>query len=69
MCSAIEGLIEDGRNEGLKEGRKEGRKEGELTFAYKMLKKGRMTLDEIAKDIGMSIDELLVSFKQYNLSL
>ncbi len=65
--------IKEGREKGIKEGReegiKEGKKEGEITFVYKMVKKGRMSLEEAAEETNLNTDELLVKFKQYNLTL
>lgn len=50
-------------------GKKEGKKEGVLSTLYNLIKKGRLTIEEAAQDIGMSIDELLADFKKYKLSL
>ena len=50
-------------------GRNEGRNEGKFDFAYKLIKKGRLTIEEAAEDIGISINELIAQFKQYNLTL
>ena len=36
---------------------------------YKLIKNGRITVNEAAEDIGISINELLAQFKQYNLVL
>ena len=47
----------------------EGRKEGEFNTIYNFIKKGRLTLEEAASDIGMSVEQLLANFKKYNLVL
>jgi hypothetical protein len=47
----------------------EGRKEGKLSAFYDMIKKGRITLEEAASDIGISVDKLLADFKECNLVL
>ena len=47
----------------------EGKKEGKLSAFYDMIKKGRITLEEAASDIGISVEQLLASFKEYNLVL
>ena len=47
----------------------EGKKEGKLSAFYDMIKKGRITLEEAASDIGISVEQLLASFKEYNLFL
>ena len=48
---------------------KEGEARGKLDFAYKLIRKGRLTVEEAAENIGISINELLAQFKQYNLVL
>ena len=61
--------FEESAIENRNKGKREGKREGELTFAYKMFKKGRMTIEEIAQDIGISINDLLAGFEKYNLAL
>ena len=34
-----------------------------------MIKKGRITLEEAALDIGITVEKLLADFKEYNLVL
>lgn len=51
------------------EGIKEGIKEGEYKTIYSFVKKGRITLEEAASDIGITVDKLLADFKEYNLIL
>ena len=58
-----------GKKEGKKEGEKKGEKKGVLSTLYNLIKKGRLTVEEAAQDIGMSIDELLAGFKKYKLAL
>ena len=48
---------------------KEGRAEGEFNTIYNFIKKGRLTLEEAASDIGISVEQLLANFKKYNLVL
>ena len=50
-------------------GRKEGRKEGKLSAFYDMIKQGLITLDQAAKSIGLTKEQLLEGFKEYNLVL
>ncbi len=47
----------------------EGKKEGEFNTIYNFIKKGRMTIEEAASDIGMTVEQLLDGFKRYNLVL
>ena len=51
------------------EGIKEGIKEGEYKTIYSFVKKGRMTIEEAASDIGITVEQLLEGFKEYNLIL
>ena len=51
------------------EGIKEGIKEGEYKTVYSFVKKGRMTIEEAASDIGITVEQLLEGFKKYNLVL
>ena len=57
------------REKDLEEGKKEGEKKGKLSAFYDMIKKGRITLEEAASDIGITVDKLLADFKEYNLVL
>ena len=59
----------EGIKEGIKDGIKEGIKEGEFNTVYNFIKKGRMTIEEAASDIGISVEQLLAGFKEYNLVL
>ena len=42
---------------------------GKLDLLYKQIKKGRITLEEAASDIEMTVKQLLDCFKEYNLVL
>ena len=42
---------------------------GEFDMLCQLLKKGRLTLEEAAQDIGMSIEEMLAMFKRFNLAI
>ena len=48
---------------------KEGEKKGEFNTVYSFIKKGRLTIEEAASDIGISVEQLLANFKKYNLVL
>ena len=47
-------LIEEGREEGRKEGEEVGRRK----TAKRMLKRGRLTYEEIAEDSGLTLEEV-----------
>ena len=57
MCKAINEMIEDGK------------KEEKFNTIYYFIKKGRITIDDAANDIGLSVKQLLANFKKYNLIL
>ena len=59
----------EARKEGIKEGKKEGKKEGEFNTVYNFIKQGLITLDQAAKSIGLTKEQLLEGFKEYNLVL
>jgi hypothetical protein len=46
-----------------------GEARGKFNAIYSFIKKGRMTLEEAASDLGMTVEQLLAGFKEYNLVL
>lgn len=42
---------------------------GVFNLLYKLIKKGRMTIEEAASDLRMTIEQLLAGFKEHNLVL
>ena len=46
-----------------------GEARGKFDFAYKLIKQGLLTMEQAATSIGISTQELLAQFKQYNLVL
>ena len=50
--------LEEKLREEREEGQEEGRKEGKRELLKKMLEKGNLTLLQIAKNSGISMDEL-----------
>ena len=61
MCQALQGLLQDSR--------RQGEKKGEYSTIFNFIKKGRMTIEEAASDIGISVEQLLTGFKEFNLIL
>ena len=57
------------RENDLEEGKKEGRKEGEFNTVYNFIKQGLVTIEQAAKSIGLTEEQLLEGFKEYNLVL
>ena len=54
---------------GKKEGMKEGIKKGEFNTVYNFIKQGLVTIEQAAKSIGLTKEQLLEGFKEYNLVL
>lgn len=53
----------------IEQGKKEGKIEGKLELLVNMIKKGRISLEEAASDMDISVEQLLASFKEHNLVL
>lgn len=51
-------ILNMGRKEGRQEGRQEGRKENQEETARRMLKTGKLTVEEIAEYSGLSIADV-----------
>ena len=51
-------ILNRGRKEGRLEGRQEGRKEIQEETARRMLKTGKLTIEEIAEYLGLSIADV-----------
>ena len=47
----------------------EGRKEGEFNTVYNFIKQGLVTVEQAAKSICLTKEQLLSAFKEYNLVL
>ncbi len=60
-------------NKGVKEllddSKKEGEKKGEFNTVYNFIKQGLVTVEQAAKSIGLTKEQLLAGFKEYNLVL
>ncbi len=42
---------------------------GKIDLLYKLIKDGMLTVEQDAKSINISVEQLLANFKQYNLIL
>jgi len=66
MCKVMEDMrneslqegIQIGKQEGIQIGKQEGKQEGLIETAKRMLNSNTLTLDEIAKFVGLSLDEI-----------
>ena len=47
----------------------EGKKEGEFNTVYNFINQGLVTIEQAAKSIGLTEEQLLEGFKKYNLVL
>ncbi len=60
-------------NKGVKEllddSKKEGEKKGEFNTVYNFIKQGLVTVEQAANSIGLTKEQLLAGFKEYNLVL
>ena len=61
MCEVLDRIVAQG------EARGEAR--GEFNILYKLIKNGMLTVEQAAKSINISVEQLLANFKQYNLIL
>ena len=53
----------------LNKAEEKGRNEGKISVFHDLIKQGLLTLEQAATSIGISTQELLAQFKQYNLNL
>ena len=56
-------------NKGVKELLEDSEKKGELNTVYKIIKTGVLSIEQAAKSIGLTKEQLLAGFKEYNLVL
>ena len=47
----------------------EAKKEGEFNTVYKIIKTGMLSIEQAIKSIGLTKEQLLEGFKEYNLVL
>ncbi len=51
-------ILNQGISQGISQGRREGIRETKKETALKMLKRGKLTVEEIAEDTGLSVAEV-----------
>ena len=49
---------DNAKREGIKQGLEQGALDKSISTAKKMLQRGRMTLEEISEDTGLSLDKI-----------
>ena len=60
-------IFEDGKAEGLAEGRAEGKAEGKAEAVLSMFLKGRITAEEAAEEMDITVDEFQILLSDKNL--
>ena len=65
----IENGIKNGIKNGLKNAEEKGEEKGELNTVYNFIKQGLVSVEQAAKSIGLTKEQLLAGFKKYNLVL
>ena len=65
----IDREIENGIKNGIKNGLKNAEEKGELNTVYNFIKQGLVSVEQAAKSIGLTKEQLLAGFKEYNLVL
>ena len=74
MCNLSYAVMEEGfktgRRQGLKQGRKQGRiqgrKEGQLETLNKLIKKGKLSIEDAADSANMTVEDFLKKKKDFN---
>ena len=56
----------EGREEGRKEGREEGRKEGGEGMLFNLLSKGKIDMETVAEELGISAEAFKKKMKSYS---
>ncbi len=49
--------------------KKKAKKKGEFNTVYKIIKTGMLSIEQAAKSLGLTKEQLLAGFKEYNLVL
>ena len=61
MCNLSKGVMEQGIQQGIEQGIRQGIEQGiqqgKLTSLISLVKKGRITLEEAANELGISVEE------------
>jgi hypothetical protein len=65
----IDREIENGVKNGIEKGIKNAEKKCELNTVYNFIKQGLVSVEQAANSIGLTKEQLLAGFKEYNLVL
>lgn len=66
MCKIMDAAINKGVKIGIEKGEKRGEKKGELGLLSRLIKKGRLTLQQAAEEVGMTPEKLELALKKLN---
>ena len=73
MCNLSYAVMEEGRiqgrrqglQQGRKQGRIQGRKEGQLETLNKLIKKGKLSIEDAADSVNMTVEDFLKKKEKY----
>ena len=70
MCNLSYAIMEEGfktgRKQGRIQGRKIGREEGQLETLNKLIKKGKLSIEDAADSANMTVEDFLKKKKDFN---
>ena len=70
MCNLSYAVMEEGRiqgrRQGLQQGRKQGRIQGQLETLNKLIKKGKLSIEDAADSANMTVEDFLKKKKDFN---
>ena len=65
MCNLSYGVMEEGRIQGRKQGRIQGREEGQLEMLNKLIKIGKLSIEDAAYSVNMTVEDFLKKKEKY----
>lgn len=65
MCNLSYAVMEEGRIQGRKQGRKQGREEGQLEMLNKLIKIGKLSIEDAAYSVDMTVEDFLKKKEKY----
>ena len=69
MCNLSYAVMEEGRiqgrRQGLQQGRKQGRIQGQLETLNKLIKKGKLSIEDAADSVNMTVEDFLKKKEKY----
>ena len=65
MCNLSYAVMEEGRIQGRKQGRIQGREEGQLEMLNKLIKKGKLSIEDAADSVNMTVEDFLKKKEKY----